>query len=408
MGYGLWFIVYSLELKKSYIIIKGLMLLAVVVLAVGCSDDSGDSDERTDSGLSTSITLVPYASSYTEVEPLVGGTRAGWIPTGYKLYSDLTGIGDLVSSNEGASIGVFFTHGTTAEELRRFGKSTGDWKIYKDAIEPGNYYLYGYVPYGAGTASITYRGASYEDGAVLSLRGVNGVLNQDLCVIVGAKEGSSATAFNEGRVLKPGDFDCHIKPNDNYVFLLFDHLCSALRFRFQVDDVYAKLRTIKVTKLELSAYSNKACTTPAKQLDATITLQKTTDDVTPPIVGDVVFTPSNSGGDTYKVKIYEYEGNDGGDTLPSVYGEYTDYLGFAPVTNTLNYYMLYSTYDVYDKKGNLIRKNCVATNKIDIGEHFVSGLQRSHIYTLNLKVVPTYLYMLSEPDLDNPTVEVSL
>lgn len=388
------------------------MLLAVTMLTVGCSDDSGDSDERTDSGLSTSITLVPYASSYTEVKPLVGGTRTEWTPpTGYKLYSELTGISHLVNSNEGASIGAFFTKGTTAEELRRFGKSTGDWKIYKDAIEPGNYYLYGYVPYGAATASITNRGASYEDGAVLSLTRVNGVLNQDLCVIVGAKEGLSASTFDAGRELKPGDFNCTIKVNENYIFLLFDHLCSALRFRFQVDEEYGKLRTIKVKKLELSAYSDKACTMPAKQLDATITLQKT-DDETSPIVGDVVFTPSNSDDETYKVKIYEYAGNSGGDELPSVYGQYTDYLGFAPVTNTFNYYMLHSTYDVYDKKGNLIRKDCVATNKIDIGEHFFSGLQhgylqRGYIYTLNLKVKPTYLYMLSDPDLDNPTVTVS-
>ena len=70
--------------------------------------------------------------------------------------------------------------------------------------------------------------------------------------------------------------------------------------------------------------------------------------------------------------------------------------------------ILTSTYDVYDKKDNLIRANCKATNTIDVTKiiYLLSSVRRGYKYTINLTVKPTYLYMLSEPDMDNPTMEV--
>ena len=404
---------FRLELKREKIIVKGLMLLAVLLLTVRCSDD--DVVNRHDDA---TVELFPYVSGYTDIEPIDAHTRAvtpttpSWAPENYFDYNTLNGVEGLNASNEDAFIGVFFTHGTTTEEIRRFGrKHTGEWNIFKEAVDLGDYQLYGYVPYDVGTFGITYNGESYADGAVLTLSGVNGVLNQDICVIVGAKDGTKVGennySFYEGRPLVTGNFDCKYKSVENYIFLLFDHLCSALRFRFRVDYDYAQLRSIKLKKLDLSAYSDAACLTPVKKLNATITLQKTNDGSSP-IVDGVVFTPDpdDNSVNTYKVSIYS--GEEGEVDLPYAIDQYTDYLGFAPVTNATNYYMLHSTYDVYDRKGNLIRKNCVATNKIDIRELFnlSTGMKRGHVYTLRLIVKPTYLYVLSEPDLDSPTVTV--
>ena len=78
--------------------------------------------------------------------------------------------------------------------------------------------------------------------------------------------------------------------------------------------------------------------------------------------------------------------------------------------------ILTSTYDVYDKnatsehpEGNLVRKDCKATNTIPlsalIGEHF-EGLRRGYKYVISMTIKPTYLYVLSEPDLNNPSVEI--
>ena len=70
--------------------------------------------------------------------------------------------------------------------------------------------------------------------------------------------------------------------------------------------------------------------------------------------------------------------------------------------------VLTSVYDVYDTKGNKIRENCSATNtmvlKDLLTEQTLTG--RGKRYTVNMTIRPTYLYVLSEPDLDNPTVSV--
>ena len=64
------------------------------------------------------------------------------------------------------------------------------------------------------------------------------------------------------------------------------------------------------------------------------------------------------------------------------------------------------TAEVYDKNGNLSRKDCSATNTLDLSQLFSGKARRGYRYTVNMIVTPTYLYMLSEPDLDNPTVKV--
>lgn len=390
-----------------------MTLSAALVLLVGCSNDEVEESRRQ----SAPIELAAYVSTYTDVEPIgPASTRAAadWMPSGYMPYSDL----GVLLSNENDDIGVFFTNDGSGSPVllpRKFRYRDEKWVIDKEIENGDDYYLYGYVPYSAAkpfnngslTATTIEPNSKYADGAILTLRGLNSVMTQDLCVIVGAKHGKkeneSVVPDTDGKMVV-GDFMCNIRPgsdaNPNYVFLLFDHLCSALRFRFHVDAKYAELRTIKLKRLDLSAYSNEACTTPAKKCNATITLQKTLDGTSP--IVSVGFTQSGDGdsNNSYKEKIYEYTGNGNGEELPSDDEQYTDHLGFALVINDINYYMLHSIYDVYDRKGNLIRENCEAKNKINI------GMVRGKIYTLKLTVMPTYLYVLSEPDLDNPTITI--
>lgn len=62
---------------------------------------------------------------------------------------------------------------------------------------------------------------------------------------------------------------------------------------------------------------------------------------------------------------------------------------------------LVSTYDVYDKKGNLTRENCTATNKLPSSKTNIGiGVQDSITLTVN----PSYLYVLSDPDQDPKVV----
>ena len=83
------------------------------------------------------------------------------------------------------------------------------------------------------------------------------------------------------------------------------------------------------------------------------------------------------------------------------------------VPGSTDNFILTTTYDVYDKdtsvkpEGNLIRKDCVAENAInpEIVERF-PNLQAGELFTINLLIKPTYLYVMSDPDLDNPTITI--
>jgi hypothetical protein len=83
------------------------------------------------------------------------------------------------------------------------------------------------------------------------------------------------------------------------------------------------------------------------------------------------------------------------------------------VPGDYHHFKLRSTYDVYDNNktvehpdGNLIRQGCQAENSFDLTKKFGNELQvtRGHSYSYTITVQPTYLYMLSEPDMDNPTL----
>lgn len=389
---------------KSEKVIVSWLMLSAVLLTVGCSDDS---DERTASGSSASIELVPYASSYTEVDPLFGATRGEntWIPSGYLPYSQLTGVSGVLVPNDQAQISVYFTQ-DGQEPLPRKFQHPSKWRIDQEVESAGDYYLYGFVPSSAAIPNIAPNN-TYSNGAELTLRGLNSVMTQDLCVIVGAKHGSIVEEDPVPAVspMQTGDFLCHINAGEqkNYVFLLFDHLYAALRFRFRVADKYADLRTIKLKKLELLAFQDEACLHRMSQkVQTTVTLRKTNG--TSPIVSVSNFITDNTttGGSDPMDWAVIYDNESEPITLPSG-STYTDNIGFVPKTSS--FYLLRSTYDVYDKQNNLVREDCVAENKIDPRKQFLKEqLDRGFIYTLKFTVNPTYLYVLSEPDLDNPTM----
>ena len=398
------------------------MLWAVLMLTVGCSDDTVD-DRRNGK---VTVELMSAASDYTEVEQPDAGTRAtgselAWAPSGYYLYSQIESNG-ISEPNDAAAIGVYFTQGTTSGDVRKFRKNaSGKWLIDED-VTTGDYYIYGLVPYNAAEVTMNYFGSSYAEGAEMTLSGLGGAMSQDPCIVVGAKDGvildgQSTPVPNVPTTykMKAGDFSCHFgvssaSTDRNYVFLLFRHLYAALRFRFRVADDYASLRKINLRSLELLAYSDAACQSRIKYVNATVRLLANADGSSP-VVEPIKFTTEIAENDDKNpARIFS-----GDEPIPSGrYGEgeehagewkYTDCVGF--VSNVNGYLLLKSTYDVYDKHDNLIRKGCEASNVIEPKTVFqTSGLDCGSIYTLNLTIQPTYLYMLSEPDLDNPSLKV--
>ena len=171
--------------------------------------------------------------------------------------------------------------------------------------------------------------------------------------------------------------------NDNFnMYLLLDHLYAAVQFRMLIDEEYAQLRTIKLKTMTLG--------TDKGSINATISLAHNTTGDSP--ISSVTYTPSGS---SDAVEIFNSnEGTPLDKTTPLAINAY-----FAPTLSSD--LTLVSTYDVYDRKDNLIRQNCTATNKLPDLEAV-----RGQRVQLNMTVNSTYLYVLSDSDLDNPTIKI--
>ena len=374
----------------------GFMVCLLVCLFISCTSEVQEPEEQE----GVPIELVGYLTPFEDSE---GGTRAepAWMPEGYTSLTDMN------------SIGAFFTQSTSCDVRRIWWHDTDEkWYISGKSVPTGDFYLYGYLPYNSAEVGITPKNSNYAEGASLTFHNMSSISTKDICVIVAASNGTNE---NTPTSLQTGKFDLNMKAGGpgapNHVFLLCDHLYSKLEFTFRVDDSepykYASLRTIKLRKLELTSYTY----TLDNQSDASIMKKKgditvnlaANDTGESPVESTIYFSPDVSSGNMDPVLLFEGE-----KTLPS--DSYTTETGYVPYFNLSGsgkvMYILRSTYDVYDKQNNLIRKGCVAENTIVPQERFnIKQFNRGHKYTLRLTVMPTYLHMLSEPDLNNPSVD---
>ena len=403
-----------------------LMMVAAVMWVVSCSEDS-ERDEHREPAVA--IELIPGFPAYGEEWPAsAAATRAddpvtwspGTTPAGYYLYSDsrINGLFEKQKDLTNNSIGIFFTKDDGIPEVMQgyfscqdpLGETPAEqaWRSSVEIKTVGTYQLYGYIPLEEATATIS-KNPTYADGAVLTLRGLKAVTTSDVCVVVGAKEGVSATQVAYPGI-RTGQFDYVAQSTDanNFVYLLFDHIYSAMRFRFTVAERYDEVRTIKLRKVVIKGTEDGLMA----NYNAVVTLSKRTNGQSP--ITDISFNSDDYTTPATWEELYSWNEKpieeSGSNEVILKYGELTHLMGrFMPgwSTHYTSNFTLQSTYDVYDKQGNLVRKDCVAENKINLTSLFkTSVIERGHMYSLTLLVEPTYLYMLSEPDLDNPTVKL--
>ena len=390
---------------RAYGLIIGLIGLMGLM---GCSKDEASvkaPGASTEVEVASFVTLIDEADGSNRAYGAYGAdgaykTNRAWaIPSGFVAYED--GV---------QPIGIAFTQNNHEPMIGSFFKSSDKWRTDLDNIDsPDYYYLYGYIPHQTAiNYSITgYDGAangSYSTGAIMKLEKVPTVMPNDLCVVIGAKHGYDREhdGNNDGtNRLRKGDFSFTAKQgtdSKDYVFLLFDHLYAALRVRMRVHSDYSKLRTIKLKSLQLDTQAGEQKTTKK----TTITIKLKANDGSSSPIETLTFTPTG-------------EAINGGlEFWSSTYGEQltTDFKPFIGhfMPSGITKLILTSTYDVYDKNNkNLIRQNCKVTNSVLLSELFTgqTKTERGKRYTINMTIQPTYLYMLSEPDLDNPTVVVN-
>lgn len=407
---------------KTYGLLIALMALISLMTLAGCSKDESPAGvlSGTSSGEPTGTAMAEVASYVTWFDEVVSKNRTqeanktnrAWaIPSGYVPYdSGIQPIGiAFTRDGEDPTIGTGSAE-SPKSMIGTFFKIGDKWRTNVEDIQSNtDYQLYGYIPESPAIKySITdYDGADgpngpngeYSKGAIMTLENVPTVMPHDLCVVIGAKEGPDKEHDNG---LRRGDFTFHSSADveGNFVFLLFDHLYAALRVRMRIHADYAALRKIKLKSLQLGTQAGETKT--RKKTDITVKLEAK-DGSADPIQTITYDQPA------------KYELIDGGlEFWSSEDGELlktdvdTECLGhFMP--SGITKLILTSVYDVYDRKDNLIRKDCKATNTIVLKELLTGQEQtiRGKRYTINLIVKPTYLYMLSEPDLDNPTVKIN-
>ena len=326
-----------------------LLAISCWLLAVSCSSDSTDTGGGEQSNGSP-LQVMLYTTAYQSNQAL---SRA--ISTGYSSYTPQHDI----------TMGLFVLPENPQSEdyvAKLIRYSSGVWHS-QAMVEGGhNYTIYGYMPKESITSSISQSGGN----VILTLSGINAVNADDVCFVTGVKD--------ETGDLLQGQFSYAGKSSGNNLRLLMDHLFAALNVQFSVDPDYAALRTIKLKSLMV--------TTTKSSVDATITLTPNTTDTS--------VTYSNLTGTSSSATFFE---SATGEVLTDAsISKY--YCCFAPeLCGSLT---LVSTYDVYDRKGNKIREDCTATNKLPN-----LNAVRGQRVTLSLNVAPTYLGQLSEQDLDD-------
>lgn len=340
--------------------VTGYWLMVIgLLLITGCSSDStGTGEQRTDNTASF-LQVMPYVANYQEGGSLM---RAA-VSAGYKEY---TPAHDIV-------IGLYvLKNGEPVDNtVKLISYSNHDWHSQTTVEKDVSYTIYGFMPKKEPISSSISKSG---DVVTLTLSNIGTVCADDICFITGVKD--------ETGDLLQGQFGYTGKKSGNFIRLLLDHLFASVKFNFSVDADYSKLRTIKLKSLKL--------TTSSAPMTAAITLTPNTTGAYPATVEFI-----SQGGESTPATFFE---STEGEQIPTTTTSFV--CCFAPsASSTLS---LVTTYDVYDSKGNLIRKKCEAKNKLPDLE-----AQRGCQVTLNLKVAPTYLYQLSEPDLDNPTITIN-
>ena len=373
-----------------------LPCIAGIMTLTGCQDSPDQSFEERSQ---TTLEIVPMTTSFLNVKDL-GSSRADYenhLPVGYipfhQLYPSTTPehrtIGFFMTPEETTAVGNVIYDGETD------GVST--WKTTVPITNDNDYYIYGFMPREVATgSSIEAIDGGWSKGVTMTLQHFMPLTTSDVCTVVGLRKAdSSENIDNPAEDVVLGNFSYKgAEEGKNRVFVLLKHLYSGIHFRATIGSEYHRLRTIKVTHVELEALNI------SEYVNITARIEANSEGNDP--LKSISYT--NEGATTnMSVVLYDNaEGYEVPETAPA------GFLGcFAPGSS--NAFVLHSTYNVYDSKGNLIRENCHADNKVNISTLFpaLGGLNAGEIVTINLLIQPDYLYQLSDPDLDNPTIVIT-
>ena len=337
------------------------MLMLLLLMMVSCSQDS--SNDGIDEPQNNLLRLSSVTRSSSGFTPSEGNS--------IKMY--------VMTKNGQFSTGTF-TY------------STGWTNNNVSVKEYEQYYMYGFMPAGTYQSSISATASDlnndYSRGADLTIQDLPIFTSEDICAIVGVQKISTTDDTN---AIVEGNYGYLSGLSaENYVNLLMDHLYGELKLQFKVDADYHALRHIRLKSVTLK-YKNGEGEAAAK-VNVTVRLRNGNGLG----LNSVVYTPS---GNKASHNILENAST----ALSDVAVPIGDPIKCPPslFDQAGTYMTLSCTYDVCGTNDAVIRSNCTAENKMR-----VSGMEHGKTNTVTVTIAPTYLYVLTDPDLDNPTIYI--
>ena len=325
----------------------------LMLLLTACSSDSADDTRK--------VEKEEWEDARIELR---GVTRAGTTDSG---------MGDIhvfLQDDYGTYEGAFKYHNETA---------THYWRAQNLKVKPGthNFWLYGYMP---AIEGITGEVLGQRR---LKLSGIQPISSQDICIVTGVRvHETSALPLR-------GTFEFEYKNSDyndvTVLNLLLEHMLGHVDFKFKIGSRYSQLRKIKVKSLTIK-------TTSKSSISATINLPENTEDV-------VTISYTATGADqTYTTTLLA--NTDTPLELTTTGVSVSSGINVAVGTGLSENFILESEYEVYDLKNNKLSTR-TASNNLS-GALPVMGQKKEVVLT----VEPTYLYQLSDDDLNNPEVTI--
>lgn len=295
--------------------------------------------------------------------------------------------------------------------------ASGNWESSLSVKEETLYYMYGYMP---GTISATQlapdgkSNGDYSKGIDLTLNNLPAITTDDISVLVGVQRVGAqpitdppsdppAPAVTEGQY----GFRSGIKGH-NFVNLLMAHLYARLQLGFKIDPDYAELRSIHLKTVTLTSKYGDAASVTVNLRDGKG-------------IGNPTFPKGTEGETAQTVTLFESSSTVPEKVLDKSLGNTALALDIPAHCRPIaveegKFYnlTLTTTYDVWDRaydstKGKVVDKNNLGTrtsvNKVKLN---IAALKPGNERTLVLTVNPTYLYILSDNDLDNPTIHITV
>lgn len=279
------------------------------------------------------------------------------------------GYGSTVSGS--TSMGVFVS-GMQNESTVTYNGSSWESSL---KLDPATYNIYSYIPKRNG---VTF------SGNVITFTNVPFIMAEEILLSSGAVAETvtkDETPSDKTGSLVKNSYSIKVESAEdtkNYVTFMMDRVMAKVNLNFKVHEKYSKIRTIKIKEVTLK---------PAAGNYQSVNIACTMND------GSEISYSRSQGSAVDNIVSFSIT-DDGlvlNDTSEKSAGV------FYSVPGVQNSVVMTVTYDVYDKAGTLVRADQTVTNS-SIKLINTGTLERAKEYTLNVNIVPTYLYSLSDTD----------